>query len=176
MLMILRNCGRFYAQSSTLFLRRYSPLMPLRYALPIVLSLFSQIKSEKSGTPLLTLTPSLFLLLQMYPNLTFLKQFLRMKYGKSSIALSSRQPCWCTSFYIVAIQNILNLSLNPDIVCIEHVEVNLMVCCLRSHIVLQYRSLKSILALALHMMPQGFGMISLMMYAQLNLSPHSEKC
>ena len=43
---------------------------------------FSQIKSEKSGTPLLTLTPSLFLLLQMYPNLTFLKQFLRMKYGK----------------------------------------------------------------------------------------------
>ena len=57
----------------------------------------------------------------------------------------------------------------------EHVEVNLMVCCLRSHIVLQYISLKSILALALHMMPQGFGMISLMMYAQLNLSPHSEK-
>ena len=54
---------------------------------------------------------------------------------------------------------------------------NLMVCCLRSHIVLQYIpvSLKSILALALHMMPQGFGMISLMMYAQLNLSPHSEK-
>ena len=57
-------------------------ITPLRYALPIVLSLFSQIKSEKSGTPLLTLTPSLFLLLQMYPNLTFSKQFLRMKYGK----------------------------------------------------------------------------------------------
>ena len=37
-----------------------------------------------------------------------------------------------------------------------------------------YKS-KSILALALHTMPQGFGMISLMMYAQLNLSPHSEK-
>ena len=77
--------------------------------------------------------------------------------------------------YIVAIQNTLNLSLNPGIVCIEHAEVNLMVCCLRSHIVLQYISLKSILALALHTMPQEFGMIFLMMYAQLNLSPHSEK-
>ena len=72
-------------------------------------------------------------------------------------------------------QNTLNLSLNPGIVCIEHAEVNLMVCCLRSHIVLQYISLKSILALALHTMPQEFGMIFLMMYAQLNLSPHSEK-
>ena len=33
----------------------------------------------------------------------------------------------CTSFYIVAIQNTLNLSLNPDIVCTEDVEVTLMV-------------------------------------------------
>ena len=44
----------------------------------------------------------------------------------SCIALSSRRPYWCTSFYIaVFIQNTLNLSLNPDTVCTERVEINL---------------------------------------------------
>ena len=46
----------------------------------------------------------------------------------SCIPLSSRQPYWCTSFCIMAIQNTLNLYLNPDTVCTEHVEVNLRVC------------------------------------------------
>ena len=72
-------------------------------------------------------------------------------------------------------QNTLNLSLDPDTVCTEHLEVNLMVCCSRSHILHQYTNLKSILAPALHMMLQGFGMICLMMYAQLYLALHSER-
>ena len=62
------------------------------------------------------------------------------------------KPFWCTSFYIVAIQNTSNLSLNLDTVCKERVEVNLRVFCLRSHILHQYISQKSILALALHTM------------------------
>ena len=56
----------------------------------------------------------------------------------SSIALFSRQPYWCKTFCIVVIQNTLNLSLNPDIVCTELIEVNLMTCCLRSHTLDQY--------------------------------------
>ena len=69
----------------------------------------------------------------------------------------------------------LNLSLNPDIMCIELVELNLMAYYLRSHTLHQYINLKSILASALHMMPQGFKMIFLMMYAQPNLSSFMEK-
>ena len=80
---------------------------------------------------------------------------------------------WLYFIHISCIQNTLYLSFNPSIVCTERVEVNLMVCSLRSHILLQYINLKSILALALRMMLRGFGMISLMMYTQLNLSPHS---
>ena len=58
----------------------------------------------------------------------------------------------CKSFYIVAIQNTSNLSLNLDTVCTERVEVNLRVFCLRSHILHQYTSQKSNLALVLHTM------------------------
>ena len=90
----------------------------------------------------------------------------------SCIALSSRWPYWCTSFYIVVIPNTLNLFFYPDTVCRECVEVNLMACCLRSHILHQNTSLKSILDSALHLMLQRFGMICLMMYAQLNFSLH----
>ena len=76
------------------------------------------------------------------------------------------------NFYMVVIQNTSNLSLNPETVCIELVEVNLMSCYLSSYTLHQYISLKTILASALHMMPQEFGMICLMMYAQPNLSLH----
>ena len=44
-----------------------------------------------------------------------------------------RLPYWCTSSYIVVIQNSLYLSLNLDIVSITLVKVKLMVCSLRSH-------------------------------------------
>ena len=86
----------------------------------------------------------------------------------------SRWPYWCTSLYMVVnVQNNLNLSLNLDKVCKQLVEVNPMACCLRSYTLYHYISLKSILASALHMMPQGFGMTCLMTYAQPNLSLHS---
>ena len=55
----------------------------------------------------------------------------------------SRLPYWCTSSYIVVIQNILYLSLNLDIVSITHVKVKLMVCSLWSHTLpLQYKPTK----------------------------------
>ena len=49
-----------------------------------------------------------------------------------------------------------------------------MACSLRSHTLHQYMSLQNSLASALHMMSEGFGMICLMMYTQLNLPLHSE--
>ena len=57
----------------------------------------------------------------------------------------------------------------------ERVEVNLIVCCSRSHILHKFSSLKSILASALHIMLQGFGMICLIIYVQLNLSSFRKK-
>ena len=85
-------------------------------------------------------------------------------------------PYWCTSSYIVAIRNILLFSLNLDIVSITHVKVKLMVCSLRYHTFsLQYISPLSILASALLMMLQRFGMICLMMYVRPLLSTHSER-
>ena len=38
----------------------------------------------------------------------------------------SRLPYWCTSSYIVVIQNILHLFLNPDKVCITHAKAKLI--------------------------------------------------
>ena len=88
----------------------------------------------------------------------------------------SRLPYWCTGSYIVAIQNILCLSLNLDIVSITHVKAKPMVCSLRSHTLpLQYISPLSILVSALLMMLQRFGMICLMMYIRPLLSIRSEK-
>ena len=87
-----------------------------------------------------------------------------------------RLPYWYTSSYIGAIQNILRLSLNLNTVSITHVKAKLMVCSLRSHTLpLQYISPLSILASALLMMLQRFGMICLMMYVQPLLSSHSER-
>ena len=87
----------------------------------------------------------------------------------------SRLPYWCTSSYIVVIQNILHLFLNPDKVSITHAKAKLMVCSLRSPTLpLQYISLLSILASVLLMTHQRFGMICLMMYVRPRLSTHSE--
>ena len=44
-----------------------------------------------------------------------------------------RLPYWCTSSYILIIQDILYLSLNLGRVFITHIKANLMVCCLWSH-------------------------------------------
>ena len=52
----------------------------------------------------------------------------------------------CTSFNIVVIQNTLKLSLDPGIVCVELVEVNLMACCLRFYTLHQSLYLRGILA------------------------------
>ena len=69
----------------------------------------------------------------------------------------------------------LHLSLNLDTVSITHVKAKLMVCSLRSHTLpLQYMSPLNILASALLMMLQRFGMICLMMYVQL-FSPLIQK-
>ena len=88
----------------------------------------------------------------------------------------SRLPYWCTSSYIVVIQNILYLSLNLGVVFMTHAKAKLMVCSMRSHTLpLQETSLLSILASALLMMIQGFGMICLMMYVRPLLSSHSER-
>ena len=66
----------------------------------------------------------------------------------------SRLPYWCTSSYIVVIQNILHLFL--DKVSITHAKAKLMVCALRSPILpLQYISLLSILASGLIMTLQS---------------------
>ena len=54
----------------------------------------------------------------------------------------SRLPYWCTSSYIVVIQNILHLFLNPGKVPITRAKTKLMVCYLRSPTLpLQYISL-----------------------------------
>ena len=61
----------------------------------------------------------------------------------------SRLPYWCTSFYIVVIQNILHLFLNPDRVSIIHAKAKQMVCSLRSPTLpLQYISLLRIFGLS----------------------------
>ena len=76
----------------------------------------------------------------------------------------------------MVIQNILCLSFNVDIVFITHIKVKLMVCCLRFHtLTIQNISLQSILASALLMMLQRFGMICLMIYILPLLSTHSER-
>ena len=86
-----------------------------------------------------------------------------------------RLPYWCTSSYIVVIQNILELFLNPDKVSITHAKAKLMVCSLRSPTLpRQYTSLLRIWASALLMMLQRFGMICLMMYVWPLLSTHLE--
>ena len=75
----------------------------------------------------------------------------------------------------MVIQNILYLFLNPDKVSTTHAKAKLMVCSLRSpSLPLQYIRLLSILASALLMTLQRFGMICLMMYARPLLSTHSE--
>ena len=87
----------------------------------------------------------------------------------------SRLPYWCTSSYIVVIQNILHLFLNPNKESLTHTKAKLMVCSLRSPTLpLQYISLLSILASVLLMTLQRFGMICLMMYVWPLLSTHSE--
>ena len=92
------------------------------------------------------------------------------------IVLYSRLPYWCTSSYIVVIQNILHLFLNPDKLFITHAKAKLMVCSMKSPTLpLQYISLLSILASVLLMTLQRFGMIYLMMYFWPLLSTHS-KC
>ena len=56
----------------------------------------------------------------------------------------SRLPYWCTSSYIVVVQNILHLFFNPDKVSITHTKAKLMVCSLRSPIfLLVYKFLHS---------------------------------
>ena len=88
----------------------------------------------------------------------------------------SRLTYWCTSSYIVVIQNIMYPSLNLDIVSITHTEVKQMVCSLRSHTLpLQYICPLRILASALLMLLQRSGMICLMVYVWLLLSTHSER-
>ena len=88
----------------------------------------------------------------------------------------SKLPYWCTSSYIVVVQNMLYLSLNLDIVSITHLKAKRMVCSLRSHILpLQYISPLSILVSALLMMLQRFEMICLMMSVRPLLSTHSER-
>ena len=90
--------------------------------------------------------------------------------------LYSRLPYWCTTYYIVVIQNTLYLSLDIDTVFITHVKAKLMVCSLRSHTLpLQYISRLSISASALLMMLQRFGMICLMMYVRPLISTNSER-
>ena len=87
----------------------------------------------------------------------------------------SRLPYWCTSSYIVFIQNILHLFLNPDKVSITQAKAKLMVCSLRSPTLsLQYTNLPSILASALLMMLQRVGIICLIMNIRPLLSTHSE--
>ena len=66
--------------------------------------------------------------------------------------------------------NPLNLYSNPNIVCTK-IEVNQMACCLMSHTLHQYRDLKAFCPQL--MMPQGFGINCVMMYARPNLSLHS---
>ena len=76
----------------------------------------------------------------------------------------------------MVIKNILYLSFNLDRVFVIHVKAKLMVCYLRSNILLlQYIGLISILASALLMMLQRFGMICLMMYVQPLLSTYLER-
>ena len=88
----------------------------------------------------------------------------------------STLPYWCTSSYIVVIKNILYLSLNLDIVSIIYIRAKLMVCSLRSHTLpLHYVSPLSILALALLMMIERYGMICLMMYVRPLLFTLSER-
>ena len=90
--------------------------------------------------------------------------------------LYSRLPYWCTSSYIVVIQNTLYLSFNLDIVFITLEKARLMVCSLMPHTLpLQYISLLCILASALLIMLQTFGIICLMMYVSPLLSTHSEE-
>ena len=87
----------------------------------------------------------------------------------------SRLSYWCTRSYIVVIQNILHLFLNPDKVSMTHAKAQLVVCSLRSPTLpLQYISLLSIFASVLLMTLQRFGMICLMMYVRRLLSTHSE--
>ena len=75
----------------------------------------------------------------------------------------------------MVIQNILHLFLIPDKVSTTHAKAKLMVYSLRSSTLpLQYISLLSILASALLMTLQRFGMICLMMYVRPLLSTHSE--
>ena len=69
------------------------------------------------------------------------------------------------------IENTFNLSLYPDIMCIELVEVNLMACCLKSHTLHQYASLKGTLTSALHKILLELGMIHLLIQDEVeNLS------
>ena len=88
----------------------------------------------------------------------------------------SRLPHWCTSFYIMVIQNILYLSLNLDLVFITHIKAKRMVWKVPHFATSPYISLLHILASALLMMLQIFGMICLMMYIWPLLSTHSERC
>ena len=91
-----------------------------------------------------------------------------------NIVLYLRLPYWSASAYKVVIQNDCTFFLN--IVFILHVKAKLMACCLRSHTLpLQYVSLLRILASALLIMLQRFGMICLMMYPQPLHSTHSER-
>ena len=84
----------------------------------------------------------------------------------------SRLPYWCTSSYILVIQNILQLFLNPNKVSITHAKAKLMVCFLRSPTLpLQYTSLLSILASVLLLTLQRFGIICLIIG---HFSTHSE--
>ena len=96
--------------------------------------------------------------------------------GLLNIIPYSRLPYWCISSYIVVIPNILYFSLNLDFVFRTHAKAKLVVCSLKFHTLpLQYISLLCILASALLMMLQRFGMICLMMYIQPRLSTHSER-
>ena len=89
-----------------------------------------------------------------------------------------RLPSWCTNSYIVVIPNNLSLSLNLDMVFITCKSQADGVFLMAPHFttsVYKYISLLSILASALLMMLQRFGMICLMMYVRPLLSILSER-
>ena len=87
----------------------------------------------------------------------------------------SRLPYWCTSSYIVVIQNILHLFLNPDKLSITRKNQADGVFLEVPHFAtLIYRSSKHLVSVFL-MTLQRFGMICLMKYVRPLLSTDSER-
>ena len=92
-----------------------------------------------------------------------------------SITLSLRLPSLYISFYTGVTPNTLNPFWYPDLVHITLIKVNLIVCFLSSPTLLQFSSLKSILASVLHMMHLWVGTTSLILSAlQSHLPPSGQ--